>query len=312
VRRLLGLTALAGVVAAGALWAFARSDAGVAARHELGLRLRPYTMVMTVDVEGSGPLRLFLDPDDKTVTPLMLAQGIWEANETHWFAKALREGDVVVDVGANIGWYTLIGARLVGETGRVYAFEPDPAAFALLSRNVRANGLTNVVLEQKAVSDAPGTLRLYVAPENKGDHRIYQPEGEERAYVEVPAVTLDDYFRDRADGVDFVKVDTQGAELVILQGMRELIGRSPSLAMVFEFAPYALKGLGGTGEEMLEIFRAMEVDLFDLGTGFGGIQPLHRANVEALPRIYRADDQTFTNLMVLKARADLEAMVGKR
>jgi FkbM family methyltransferase len=300
-RRLL-LAALGCAAIAGAALLFVGSDRGVALRHALQMRLKPYAAVTVVQVEGVGPLRLFMNPDDHVVTPLIQAQGLWEANETHWIQEVLRPGDVFVDVGANIGWYTVIGAREVGPRGRVYAFEPDPEAFELLQRNVRANGLHNVVLEQKAVSDAPGTLKLFIAGENKGDHRIYQPEGESRPSVEVEAVTLDEYFKDPAASVDCIKVDTQGAELVILKGSRGLIQRSESIAMVYEFAPFALKGLGGTGSEMLEIFRALGLQSFDLGTGFGGVKPLRPISEEVLLKRYPPDREVFTNLLLVKRR----------
>jgi FkbM family methyltransferase len=296
-------TGLLALVAA--LWWLAGSGPGLQLRHALGARLKPYAAVTTLEIEGVGPVRLFLNANDRVVTPLIEAQGAWEPNETHWFVRALRPGDTVVDAGANIGWYTVIAGKLVGDAGRVYAFEPDPEAFGLLERNVRVNGLHNVVLEQKALSDAPGHIKLFIAPENKGDHRIYQPEGEHRAYVEIEAVTLDDYFRDRPDGVDFVKSDTQGAELVILKGMRQLIEKSPSLVMAFEYAPKALAGLGGDAREMLSLFQAHGFQMFDLGSGFGGVQPLTRVQPQALLRNYDPKTEFFTNLFLLKNRDDL-------
>ena len=120
----------------------------------------------------------------------------------------------VLDVGCGKGYFSLAIARMVGPTGRVIAFEPDPESFALLQKNVAANGYANVVLEQKALSNEPGSLKLYLAEENLGDHRIY-PVGE-REFVEVEAVTLDDYLAEKGGRVDFIKVDTQGAEGVIL------------------------------------------------------------------------------------------------
>ena len=85
---------------------------------------------------------------------------MWEETETHWFVQSIRPGDVVVDLGANVGYYTILRGKLVGEIGRVYAFEPDPVGFEILRRNVRLNGLHNVVLEQKAVSSKPGLIHL--------------------------------------------------------------------------------------------------------------------------------------------------------
>ena len=101
-------------------------------RHRIQVSLKPYAAITTIDIDGVGPIRMFLNPDDAVITPYMTAGRVWEATETHWFVKSLRPGDVVVDVGANVGYYTIIAGKLVGEAGRVYAFEPDPVSFELL------------------------------------------------------------------------------------------------------------------------------------------------------------------------------------
>ena len=168
-------------------------------------------------------LKMYLDPTDQIITPTILAIGSWERDETYWFLRTVKPGDTIVDVGANAGYYTVIGSKLVGDKGKVYAFEPEPASFELLQKNVRLNGLTNVVLERKALSNRKGTLKIFIADANKGDHRIYQPEGESRPSVDVETVRMDEYFRDNTRRIDFIKIDTQGAEGVILEGMKGLL-----------------------------------------------------------------------------------------
>lgn len=266
------------------------------------------TEEVVLRVEGVAPIRMLLDTRDQVITRMM-ESGHWEETETRWFRRSIRPGDVVVDVGANVGYYTLLGARLVGETGRVYAFEPDPTSFALLRRNVALNDLHNVVLEQKAVSDAPGRLRLFLASENKGDHRIYQPPGEQRPSVEVEAVTLDGYFREHPESVDLVKVDTQGAELLILRGMQDLVRRADSLVMVFEYSPMHLAGLGSQGHELLGLFEALGLDLFDLGMGQPMPDRLRRANTSEMLKTFSPQSPLFTNLLLLKGRPDLLALM---
>jgi FkbM family methyltransferase len=253
---------------------------------------------------------MFLNPDDQGVTPWFLVGRPWEATETHWFVRALRRGDVVVDVGANVGYYTILGAKLVGEEGRVYAFEPDPVNFGLLESNVRLNRLNNVVLEQKAVSNAAGTLKLYLDESNKGDHRIYQPEGEQRSFVEVDAVTLDAYFQGR--GVDFVKVDTQGAEAVILQGMDGLVRRSTDLVLAIEYSPRHLVGLGSVAEDLLEHIQSLDLQLYDLGMGGPRVRPLHTVTPAQLLRRFSPRSEVFTNLLLVKGRSDLVSQIAAK
>ena len=278
-------------------------------RHRIQESLKPYSAVTTINVAGVAPIRMFLNPNDSVMTPYMWARHVWEPTETYWFVKSVRPGDVVVDVGANTGYYTLIAAKLVGDSGRVYAFEPDPVSFELLQRNVRLNRLHNVVLERKAVSNENGVLKLYIAEENKGDHRIYQPEGEQRESVSVDAVSLNSYFEGLHATVDFVKVDTQGAELSILLGMDELVRRSKEIAMAFEYSPWHLAGLGTTGRELLDEIESHELRIYELGMGGVRIQRLRPVTPENLERRFKASRRWFTNLLLVKGRPELIAAI---
>ena len=82
---------------------------------------------------------------------MVLSSGTYEPEETRLFRSKCRPGDTVIDVGANVGWYTVIASKLVGKKGRVIAFEPEPVNFAILKKNVLANGCENVILELKAL-----------------------------------------------------------------------------------------------------------------------------------------------------------------
>jgi len=254
------------LAAAGLAAAVALTNDALRARieHGLGMQLRGSAMVAVLDVEGVGEVSLFLNPDDPVITPHMMFHGEWEPKESLWFVRSLKPGSTVVDIGANTGYYTVLAGKLVGDQGRVYAFEPDPVSFSLLERNVRLNGLTNVVLEQKAVSNEPGSIRLYLSEDNKGDHRIYQPADEDREAIEIEAVTLDDYFADDPRRIDFIKLDTQGAEVAILRGMPRILAANENLRMAVEFWPSGLEQFGYQTDELLEILEQANFRLFDL------------------------------------------------
>ncbi len=216
-------------------------------------------------VNGVPGIRLYLHPKDIIITWAILNYGNWEPDETALFLKTVKPGDTVVDAGAHVGYYTVIASRLVGPEGKVYAFEPDPANFELLRKNVQVNGLTNVVIEQKALSNRKGRIKLFIASENKGDHRIYQPEGQTRPSVDVEAVRLDEYLRGRESKIDVLKMDTQGAEGVILEGMTGLLeGRTDGPAIFMEFYPYALKGMGTDARILLERLVSYGYKFYDI------------------------------------------------
>ena len=274
--------------------------------HSMLSRLQESSAVVTLDIEPVGKIRMFLNPDDKVITRMMLFWGRFEPKETDWFVRLIEPGDTIVDVGANVGYYTLIGAKLVGEKGRVFAFEPDPESFALLERNVRMNGLTNVVLERKAVSSEAGSIRLYLAAANKGDHRIYQPTDEERAYVEVEAVTLDDYFADDSGRIDFTKIDTQGAEVVILRGMEKTLRENPELQMAVEYWPWGLSDFGFEDEQLVGIVNAAGFRIFDLAGN--AASALRETDLADLRSRYTKKNKIHSNLLLFPGSTSNESL----
>jgi FkbM family methyltransferase len=273
--------------------------------HSIRMQLADHSKVAALDVPGISGLKMFLHPKDKVITYRVMADGLWEENETHWVSQFVGEGDTFVDIGANVGYFTLVASRLVGENGHVYAFEPDPVAFSILQRNVRLNGLDNVTLEQKAVSNEPGSIQLFLSEENKGNHQIYETE-EKRLAIDVEAVPLDDYFRDYDGDIDFIKIDTQGAEGVIVQGMDEVLRANPQAVMAVEFWPTGLSGLGTDAADFLALLRSYDFLFFDLGPGSGGIRPLHEVHDKGLLHRFVGKGDHFTNLFVIRGYAEVQ------
>jgi len=187
----------------------------------------------TVDVLGH---KMFLDPIDSLGLSIW---GVYEPLETELIKKETKEGDVVLDLGANIGYYTLIFAKLVGENGKVFAFEPDPDNFAILKKNIEINGYKNVTLIQKAVSNKAGKGKLYLSKYNKGAHAIYD-KNDNSKFVEVETIRLDDYFKNN-NRVDFIKMDIEGAEGLAIQGMPLVLKDNKNIKILTEFNPAALQ-----------------------------------------------------------------------
>jgi tRNA G37 N-methylase Trm5 len=116
---------------------------------------------------------LWANPSDQIITPFLKSERTWEPVETELLRKLIKPGDVVLDVGANIGYYAVLFGRWVGDGGWVIAVEPEPDNFSLLCRNLAANGSSNVIPLPVAASDRFGELALYLSSDNKGDHRAY-------------------------------------------------------------------------------------------------------------------------------------------
>jgi len=232
--------------------------------------------------------KMFLDKNDTLGLSL---NGSYEEFETEIVNREIKKGDVVLDIGANIGYYTLIFASLVGEKGKVYAFEPDPTNFALLKKNVEINGYNNVVLVPKAVSDKSGIVKLYLCEENKGDHRIYN-SGEGRNSIEVTSVRLDDYF-DKNQHIDFIKMDIQGAEGLALQGMQKLLKRNDSVKIITEFWPIGLKRSGISSKTVLTFLLNLSFSLYELDENTKQLDPI---TMSTLMKNYNAQDERYTSL----------------
>ena len=194
---------------------------------------------------------MYLDLSDRVLSETLYVTGVWEKDVTAYLMKLLESGMVVVDIGANVGYYTLLAAEKVGGHGKVFAFEPEPSRYTLLEKNVRVNGLKNVILAQKAVSNKTGTARLYLDPRhNPGDHRLFDSfDGRESVAVET--TSLDDFFKDKGPFIHVIKMDIQGAEMAALEGMANTIKRHHDLTLITEFWPDGMKAFGFSPTEFL-------------------------------------------------------------
>lgn len=222
---------------------------------------------------------------------------VFEPFETRFFLENVEKGNVVVDVGANIGYYTLLFARQVGESGRVHAFEPDPGNFGILQKNIELNGYRNVVACRKAVGAATGTAKLYVNPEYPADQRIYASPAK-RDSIDIETTKLDDYFAQIATPIDVIKMDVQGSEYGALLGMEGVLAKNPQVTLVTEFWPYGLKHAGAGPEAFLDFLFSRGFEVSEIEEAGGAVRRTNRA--ELLRKHDVSDSEAFTNLLCRK------------
>lgn len=237
--------------------------------------------------------KMFLDSRDSLNLSIC---GIYEEYETEFVIKEIKAGDVVLDIGANIGYYTLIFSKLVGEHGKVFAFEPDPANFVLLRRNVEENGYKNVVLINKAVSDRNGKIKLFLSENNLADHRIYDSH-DGRRFVEVESIKLDDYFEKNGIKINFIKMDIEGAEYGAVQGMASLLKETKNLKMISEFWPFGLKNAGVEPQKYLRTLGANGFKIYELNEKQKTTKCVDMARIL---KTYSVEKQNHTNLFCVK------------
>jgi FkbM family methyltransferase len=236
------------------LFAAGTSRPAALARRLSGYVQRPCTWVgddtiLTQTVFG----HLFhLDARDTSLMPSLVARGYWEPSVTRALLRLLRPGQRVVEVGANVGWYSLLFASRVMPGGSVTAFEANPRAVSLLRRNLAANGFAAAVrVVPRAVSDGRARVTLHRLQRQQGSSSIYAFTPAELAFwddeaspLEVDATSLDAFFGSDGPPPDLVKIDAEGAEPAILAGMQGLLERAPRVQLVLEFLPPVLARAG--------------------------------------------------------------------
>jgi len=221
--------------------------------------------VVLVDVRGQ---KMYVNAADEPLGRSLITTGGYEKTETEIFRSLLRPGMTVVDIGANVGYYTLIAASVVGASGKVYAFEPEPSNYELLTRNIAANGHKNVLPSPEAVSDRVGSMKLYIDSQNFGNRSFSQRNiVHDGGAVDVNTTTLDSLCLSGkiANQIDVMKIDAQGAEGFIVEGAtRVLQDQRPKILL--EFEPGMLKNNGTEPLELIEKLKnyGYNVKLIDI------------------------------------------------
>lgn len=169
---------------------------------------------------------------DITILPSLL-NGCYEQFEIALLKRMLRTGMTFVDVGANVGLYTVIASRLVGESGKVYAFEPEPKNFHLLKENLSSNNSTNVQVQMLAVGNQNGHMTLHLEKNSVGTHSLINKHGIEGEQIMVDTIKLDDWFANVTEEIDLLKIDVEGYEPFVLEGSQSLLHRTRYV--VFEY-----------------------------------------------------------------------------
>ena len=196
--------------------------------------------------------QLELDQSDVAVSG-SLALGSFEETEVNIFREKLEIGMTVIDIGANIGYYTVIAGKRIGVNGKVFAFEPEENNFSLLSRNISLNKLNNVTVFKVALADKSGEKSLYLDNDNKGHHSLSSQKSRTEKRVLVKTDTLDNILEKYGSPkIDLIKMDIEGAEFLALKGMVKTLAINPELILFTEFYPQAIRRLGRSPLQFLK------------------------------------------------------------
>jgi len=229
--------------------------------------------------------------------------GIWEPAITAIIRGALRPGDVMVDVGANVGMHSLLAAKLVGPAGRVHAIEASPGIFARLRRNLQANAAYNVIPHNLAATAVAGRVPIYLHDDtNLGGTTILTTEAV-RSGAALEAMVKGRPLPDIVPPEDLltarlIKIDVEGAEWLVVQGMAELLPQlRPDAEILLTLKRASLEAAGGSVEMLLALFARAGFQPFEVpnraAAGFyildshGKPAPLQRADFEVADIVFR-------------------------
>lgn len=294
--------------------------------------------------------RMYVDTESGGLHPHLLEEGVYEKEVTRLFQRLLRPGMTCVDIGANIGYFSILAASIVGSAGRVYAFEPDPENVEFLRKNVALNRYQDIIrIEPCCLSDERGTVVLYRDATNRGNHSLARLNiVRERSAVHVPCVTLDQYLsdtnsiskrhqslyisaspmnasklsrkpksssnaRDRCcsslkakwyeqegrRAIDVLKIDTQGAELLILRGARRTLQTHAKIRIIFEFWPYGIRNMGHHPLLLLDLLReeGFALRCIDLPVDIGALSP---AEIVCVANGKKANNRGSINILAFR------------
>ncbi|MDQ6700976.1 MAG: FkbM family methyltransferase [Acidobacteriota bacterium] len=230
-------------------------------------------------------LLLVCDSRDLQITPYLMTHRVWEPALTIVFERLLKPGRHVLEIGAHIGYFTTLACALVGHQGRVDAFEPHPRSYELLCANLRLNHMAYVArTHRQAVASSSGVATLFAFTENAASSTLsslpgplLEEFGEQPTAVNAPTVSLDEHYQGVLDRFDFVKIDAEGAESLILRGGREFLTSAikRECVVAFEYNPPASQGLGLKPSSAVEQLAAIGFSLVQL-TPDGSLAPLDR------------------------------------
>jgi FkbM family methyltransferase len=199
-----------------------------------------------------GPM--LLQADDEVITPIITYQQTWERDEAAFLRGRIRPGDTVMDVGAHVGYFTLLAAQAAGAEGRVIAIEPEPRNLELLAVNIWLHKLNSVTILPVAAGARRDVLALRKRfSNNSGSFEVHVPAADDMLLV--PVVPLDEITG--GGTVDVIKIDVQGTDHDVISGLEATLTASPHAPVLTEFWPDGMMHRGIDPRTILAGYRQL-------------------------------------------------------
>lgn len=227
---------------------------------------------------GGPPLQMKIDldesrPNERTILRALQGGSYFEPDVASLLVRVVAEGDVVFDVGANVGFFTVFASILAGPRGRVVAFEPGAENLDRLRANLAHNNCQNVTVIEKAVTNKVGEVEFYINSDDSGGNALWDPgqyPGNAKTLanplrVAVPATTLDAECEQLGlPAPKVIKIDTEGAEQRVLEGACDLLVRHKPRFVVAELHLFGLEKMGGSEKSLRGVMEGLGYSTFGL------------------------------------------------
>ena len=238
--------------------------------------------------------KIFLDTRDMTLVPHIILNGIWEPAVTRVITDFLQPGQRVLEVGSNLGWYTLLIAHHIGPSGRLISFEANADLAKFTFDSICINGFTErVQLHSLAVSDKTGETTFYVRGRHLGNSSLGKASQEhlDELYdslqsIVTPTVALDTFLQGNDRKIDLMKIDVEGAEPLVFKGMEQILRENENITIIMEYSPLQMQGIGLDPAEAMSMLFQLGFNAYQIENPSAELIP---ANAETLRQIVHCD-----------------------
>jgi FkbM family methyltransferase len=252
-------------------------------------------------VHNFGKFKIVLSKADLDISVEVQKFGWYEDEkfDTEVFTNHLKPGMTVVDLGANIGFYSLLARSIVGENGRVFSFEPFSGNISLLRESIKQNGFSNIIPIETAVSDKSGTTTLHLSPDYCSEHSLVDlgfdySENSTVKSVQVALTSVDDYFAKNHPNtkIDFIKMDIEGSESKALVGMKKTLEQNQKITIMTEFWPNGFRAGKNSPEDFLERLSNLGFTLHNIN---GYNQKLEELTPSEIMNLEKTNNEVISN-----------------
>lgn len=238
--------------------------------------------------------KMFLDTRDMTLVPHIILDGVWEPNVTKVITGLLQPGQRVLEVGSNLGWYTLLIAHHIGPSGSLITFEANADLAKFTFDSICINGFTErVQLHSLAVSDKTGETTFHVRGRHLGNSSLGKASQDhlDDLYdslqsIVVPTVALDTFLKGNDRKIDLMKIDVEGAEPLVFRGMEQILRENEDIMIIMEYSPFQMRPIGLDPAQAMSMLFQLGFNAYRIEDPSGELIP---ANAETLSQIVHCD-----------------------